>query len=127
MDRRALLTYPRRALPAGKRRRARATPGAFMGDDAVPLVKSLQANHGGCYSAVTPQTEGRAMGEWSEYFDDFPEENPANYVGTQFDPKGAAALRATGQQRNAAQVALDGEIAQIVEKHRAAREANARK
>ena len=34
------------------------------------------------------------MGEWSEYFEDFPEENPANYVGSRFDPKGAAALRA---------------------------------
>ena len=34
------------------------------------------------------------MGEWSDYFEDFPEENPANYVGNRFDPQGAAALRA---------------------------------
>lgn len=27
------------------------------------------------------------MGEWSEYFDDFPKENPANYVGKKFDPR----------------------------------------
>jgi len=34
------------------------------------------------------------MGEWSDYFEDFPEENPANYVGNRFDPQGAAALHA---------------------------------
>ena len=34
------------------------------------------------------------MGEWSDYFEDFPDENPANYVGDRFDPQGAAAQRA---------------------------------
>ena len=34
------------------------------------------------------------MGEWSDYFEDFPEENPANYVGNRFDPQRAATLRA---------------------------------
>jgi len=34
------------------------------------------------------------MGEWSEYFDDFPEENPANWVNGRFDPRLAAELRA---------------------------------
>jgi len=34
------------------------------------------------------------MGEWSEYFEDFPEENPGNYVNGNYDPKGAEALRA---------------------------------
>jgi hypothetical protein len=29
------------------------------------------------------------MGEWSDYFEDFPDENPANYVNGRFDPKGA--------------------------------------
>lgn len=29
------------------------------------------------------------MGEWSEYFEDFPEENPANYLNGRFDPQGA--------------------------------------
>ncbi|CAG2148295.1 hypothetical protein [Cupriavidus numazuensis] len=29
------------------------------------------------------------MGEWSEYFEDFPEENPANYdKNGRFDPNG---------------------------------------
>lgn len=27
------------------------------------------------------------MGEWSEYFEDFPEENPANYVHGRFAPE----------------------------------------
>jgi hypothetical protein len=26
------------------------------------------------------------MGEWSDYFEDFPEENPGNYVNGVFDP-----------------------------------------
>ncbi len=29
------------------------------------------------------------MGEWSEYFEDFPEENPANWIDGRFDPEGA--------------------------------------
>lgn len=33
------------------------------------------------------------MGEWSEYFEDCPEANPANYVGDRFDPAAAARLR----------------------------------
>ena len=58
------------------------------------------------------------MGEWSDYFEDFPEENPANYVGNRFDPAGAAA-----QQRNATRVSieqgqLNAEIARIIEKHK---------
>jgi hypothetical protein len=36
------------------------------------------------------------MGEWSEYFEDCPEANPANYAGDRFDPAAAARLR--GQQ-----------------------------
>lgn len=32
------------------------------------------------------------MGEMSDYFEDFPEANPANYVGDRFDPEGAKAL-----------------------------------
>ncbi len=33
------------------------------------------------------------MGEWSEYFEDFPEENPANWVNGRFDPATAARQR----------------------------------
>lgn len=40
------------------------------------------------------------MGEWSEYFEDFPEENPANFVNGQFNPVEAARLRALEQQKS---------------------------
>lgn len=33
------------------------------------------------------------MGEWSEYFEDFPEENPANYVNGRFNPRLAQKVR----------------------------------
>jgi len=33
------------------------------------------------------------MSDWSDYFEDFPEENPANYVGSKFDPEGAKQAR----------------------------------
>lgn len=58
------------------------------------------------------------MGEWSEYFEDFPEENSANYVNGKFDPKGAEALRIAAAKRGQDQANLDAEIRAIVEKHR---------
>lgn len=61
------------------------------------------------------------MGEWSEYFEDFPDENPANYVNGRFDPKGAAAQRAEQAEVTAQQAALNKEIADIVRKHREAK------
>ncbi len=39
------------------------------------------------------------MGEWSDYFEDFPEENPANWIGGRFDPEGAAAQRALDERK----------------------------
>lgn len=64
------------------------------------------------------------MGEWSEYFEDYPEENPANYVGVRFDPKGAQILReqqAKQQEKiDRDQANLNSEIAAIVQKHRPA-------
>lgn len=33
------------------------------------------------------------MGEWSEYFEDFPEENPANWVNGEFNPQLAQEVR----------------------------------
>ena len=39
------------------------------------------------------------MGEWSEYFEDFPEENPANLVNGQYNPIEAARLRALEAQK----------------------------
>lgn len=58
------------------------------------------------------------MGEWSEYFEDFPEENPANYVGERFDPKGAQVLREQQAKVARDQANLNSEIAAIVQKHR---------
>ncbi len=58
------------------------------------------------------------MGEWSDYFEDFPEENPANYVGNRFDPKGAEALRVADAKVAAEQAKLNAEIANIIKKHR---------
>lgn len=58
------------------------------------------------------------MGEWSEYFEDFPEENPANYVDGRFDPQGAAAQRAAEDKRRREQANLNEEIRAIVERHR---------
>ncbi len=61
------------------------------------------------------------MGEWSEYFEDFPEENPANYVNDRFDPALAESLRAQklAEDNKVAkeQAALDAEIARIIHKH----------
>lgn len=57
------------------------------------------------------------MGEWSEYFEDFPDENPANYVDGRFDPKGAAALRSDQMRVAQDQARLDDEIASIIKKH----------
>lgn len=64
------------------------------------------------------------MGEWSDYFEDFPEENQANYVNGRFDPAGARAQR-DAQQKAAYklkrdQQQLDAEIASIVQAHRKA-------
>ena len=58
------------------------------------------------------------MGEWSDYFEDFPEENPANYVDGRFDPKGAEASRTAEVRQSEEQVKLDAEIQAIVRKHR---------
>ena len=56
------------------------------------------------------------MGEWSEFFEDFPEENPGNYVNGSFDPKGAKALRAAKAKLAQEQTNLEAEIESIVQK-----------
>lgn len=66
------------------------------------------------------------MGEWSEYFEDFPEEDEGNWINGRFDPDGAARARALEAQRRAheapqkayTQAMLDAEIKRIVEQHR---------
>lgn len=67
------------------------------------------------------------MGEWSDYFEDFPEENQANYVGGRFDPAGAAAQREAEQTAALKlckeQQQLDAEITAIVQKHKPTKQA----
>lgn len=58
------------------------------------------------------------MGEWSEYFEEFPEENPANYVDGHFDPEGAKARQRQGAKVAEEQARLNKEIADIIRKHR---------
>lgn len=67
------------------------------------------------------------MGDWSDYFDDFPEENPANWVNGQFvHPNSeqarniahASKLQTLWQDRVATEQAkLDEEIQTIIQKH----------
>jgi hypothetical protein len=52
------------------------------------------------------------MGEWSDYFEDYPEENPANYVDGNFNPQAAAQKAKLANE----QAALDGEIRLIIER-----------
>ena len=54
------------------------------------------------------------MGEWSEYFEDFPEENPANWVNGNFNPELAARIGAQvnkqAENNNAANAKLNAMI-----------------
>jgi hypothetical protein len=50
------------------------------------------------------------MGDWSEYFEDYPEENPANWVGGRYDPDAAAGLRKSDAIKR--QMALDSQVLQ---------------
>ena len=58
------------------------------------------------------------MGEWSDYFEDFPEENPANYVGNQYNPEGAKAIASQQAQLSSDQAKLNAEIKEIIAKHK---------
>ncbi|KAB7628890.1 hypothetical protein [Stenotrophomonas rhizophila] len=55
------------------------------------------------------------MGEWSDYFEDFPEENPANFVDGRFDPKGAAEMHARQMRLTEQQAALDSTVARMIQ------------
>ena len=70
------------------------------------------------------------MGEWSEYFEDFPEENPANWVGGHFDSQLARRLREEQAERERRQTEANAEIYRLIanarwkaEKERRARKA----
>ncbi|ESQ15264.1 MAG: hypothetical protein N838_33000 [Thiohalocapsa sp. PB-PSB1] len=67
------------------------------------------------------------MGEWSEYFSDFPEENPANWVNGRFIHPNSQEARDLAHARRVQnlwqakvateQAALDAEIQEIIRKH----------
>ncbi len=59
------------------------------------------------------------MGEWSEYFEDFPEENPANWVNGKFNP----ALREQLNKEATQQEAANSEINNLIAKAKEARKA----
>jgi hypothetical protein len=50
------------------------------------------------------------MGEWSEYFEDFPEENPANWVDGRFASRLAAERRQAEQRFQEAQSKANAEL-----------------
>jgi hypothetical protein len=56
------------------------------------------------------------MSEMYEYFQDFPEEDPTNYIGNHFDPQGAKRLREENARVKQEQAALDAEILSVIEK-----------
>ena len=58
------------------------------------------------------------MGEMYEYFEDFPEENPANWVNGEFNPRAAKRLLAQKRQLEQDQQNLDNEIAEMRRKVR---------
>jgi len=58
------------------------------------------------------------MGEWSDYFEDFPEEDSANYVGSRLDPQRAKVLRENANRVAGEQAKLNAEIADIIKKHK---------
>ena len=62
------------------------------------------------------------MGEWSDYFEDFPEENPANWINGQCNPQAASQKRADEERKRVnlahEQASLDAEIKTIIEKHK---------
>ncbi len=59
------------------------------------------------------------MGEWSQYFEDFPEEDPANWIDGRFDPKASAEARARKAKVAQEQAKLDAEIQRMIRKHSA--------
>jgi hypothetical protein len=56
------------------------------------------------------------MGEWSEYFEDFPEENPANWIDGNFDPQEAARRRALAAKSCKESQNLQKKINKIIKK-----------
>lgn len=64
------------------------------------------------------------MSEWSDYFEDFPEENPENWVSGTFNPQLSASLRDREQRQTEAQKKANTELDAMIAK--AKRETKAR-
>ncbi|AQS39797.1 hypothetical protein Sps_04714 [Shewanella psychrophila] len=56
------------------------------------------------------------MGEWSEYFEDFPEENPSNYIDGTFNPRLAARISAQEHKQADANKAANAELNAMITK-----------
>lgn len=56
------------------------------------------------------------MGEWSEYFEGFPEENPANWVNGAFNPRMAQEIRNQEDQLRATTNKARSEINAVIMK-----------
>ncbi len=56
------------------------------------------------------------MGDWSEYFEDFPEENPANWVNGTFNPQLAANIREQEQRQTKLQEKANAELHTMIAK-----------
>jgi len=54
------------------------------------------------------------MGDWYEHFQDFPEENPANYLNGRFDPEGVRRERERLEKLERDQARLDASIATMI-------------
>jgi len=118
------------SIPCAKNRPTEFGKSQLEMDDDIALSHEFFESLSNKKCAVLVSVTGRQsvqlrennVGEWSEYFEDFPEENQANYVAGRFDPSRAITQREN--QENAAlklredQRQLDTEIAAIVEKHK---------
>jgi hypothetical protein len=58
------------------------------------------------------------MGNWSDDFDEYPEENAANYVDGRFDPKAAEARRASQKRLAEIQAKLAAESRTLAQRHK---------
>lgn len=54
------------------------------------------------------------MGEWSEYFEDHPEMDEANYINGRFDPRAAADARAIQARREHEQASLNATVSRLI-------------
>lgn len=56
------------------------------------------------------------MGEWSDYFEDFPEENPANWINGSFNPQRRVRLNQENSRNAEAQKKANAELHAMLKK-----------